>query len=110
MTDEEIMQYDNVPATVAAKYLGVAPQTLMLGMRYGANPVGWAIDGKRWTYVIPPERLVKWKHGDTPSLTLDGYVKLITIELKKIIRELIEVELKTLQNEVFLGMPYKKKE
>ncbi len=68
MTENDIKQYDNVPVTVAAKYLDVNPQYLRIGLQRNRLPFGSAVqvsgreDG-RWSYQISPGALINWKEG-----------------------------------------------
>lgn len=65
---EEIKKYDNVPVTVASKFLGVSPQYIRIGLQRNRLPFGSAVqtsgqeDG-HWSYQISPNALINWKEG-----------------------------------------------
>ena len=48
-------EYDDVPPTVAAKYLGVALNLIYEGLKKQTLPIGSAVqsDSGRWRYSIP---------------------------------------------------------
>ncbi|SCY03234.1 hypothetical protein [Ruminococcus sp. YE282] len=58
-------EYDDVPPTVAAKYLGVALNFIYEGLKKQKLPIGSALqsDSGRWTYNIPCARLKAYAHG-----------------------------------------------
>lgn len=63
-TEEELRQYRDVPLTQAAAYLGVTKGKLAAAIQAGVCPIGVAVNaGSRWSYIIPPERLIKWYKG-----------------------------------------------
>lgn len=69
-TDEEILQYDNVPPQVAGLYLGNSSTTIIRALQQGRVPFGWAAlneDTGTYTYNISPGGLVEYKHhGGSP--------------------------------------------
>lgn len=58
-------EYDDVPPTVAAEYLGVALNFVYKGLQKQTLPIGAAVqsDKGRWTYNIPCERLKAYASG-----------------------------------------------
>lgn len=65
---EQIQNYDNVPVTIASKYLGVSPQYIRIGLQRERLPFGSAVQtsGKEdghWSYQISPSALINWKEG-----------------------------------------------
>lgn len=66
ITDQDILQYDNVPVDIASKYLDTSGQYIRVGLQRGRLPFGSAVDmgGKgKYTYQISPGALVNWKNG-----------------------------------------------
>ncbi len=68
ITDEEILKYDNIPVSIAAKYLGVGQMYIRIGLRRNRLPFGTAVqvsekeDGQ-WSYHVSPGLLVSYKTG-----------------------------------------------
>lgn len=58
-------EYDDVPPTIAAKYLGVALNFVYDGLKQKALPIGTAVQSEkgRWTYNIPCDRLKAYASG-----------------------------------------------
>lgn len=58
-------EYDDVPPTVAAKYLGVALNFIYEGIKKQTLPIGSAVqsDSGRWSYSIPCARLKTYASG-----------------------------------------------
>lgn len=68
MKDEEILKYDNVPISVASKYLATSQQYIRIGLQKERLPFGSAVqvgDKDKWTYQISPGALIKWKNGES---------------------------------------------
>ena len=65
-------EYVDVPPTVAAKFLGVAPTIIYNGLRQGRLPFGSAAQGDKggWVYNIPAERLKMYATGVDISLLI----------------------------------------
>lgn len=68
ITDEDILKYDNVPVSVAAKYLGVGQMYIRIGLRRNRLPFGTAVqvsekENGQWSYHISPGLLVSYKTG-----------------------------------------------
>lgn len=65
---EQILKQINVKVTDAAKYLGVSPQYIRIGLQRNRLPFGSAVqtsgleDG-HWSYQISPQALINWKEG-----------------------------------------------
>lgn len=62
---ENIMNYKNVPVSVAAKLLDVSPMYIRIGLRNNRLPIGSAvqISGTQWTYHISPGLLKEYIEG-----------------------------------------------
>ena len=58
-------EYDDVPPTVAAKFVGVALNFVHDGLKLKALPIGTAVQSEkgRWTYNIPCDRLKAYASG-----------------------------------------------
>ena len=70
-TEEEILSYQNVPVTLAARYIGWGPPTLYRALQEGRAPFGFAVECKgMWAHNISPGLLIKYKHGDLPTYRL----------------------------------------
>ena len=68
MTNEEILKYENVPPSVAAKFLNVSAQYIRVGLQRNRLPFGSAVqvsgkDDGKWCYQISPMALINWKEG-----------------------------------------------
>lgn len=64
-TDEEILQYQDVPIPVASKYIAMSTTTLSRALQTGRAPFGFAVQNPKtqsWSYNISPGGLVKYKH------------------------------------------------
>jgi len=72
MTEEELMQYRNVPPPVAAKYLDKSPPFVYKGLQCGRLPFGTAVqmDGGKWSYDIPPKSLIAYVNGTLPVIMI----------------------------------------
>ena len=78
-TDEEIMQYSNVPYTLAAKYIGWSDLTVRYALQQGRAPFGVAVQNHStgtWSYNISPGLLIKYKSGDIPAYRLKEVLEL----------------------------------
>ena len=64
-TDNEILEMDNVPPKVAAKYLNTALLFIYYGMQQHTLPFGSAVQnpGGKWSYHISPGLLVAYQRG-----------------------------------------------
>ncbi len=85
-TDEEILAYDCVPVSVAARYLGWTEQTLRLALREARAPFGVAVADKDLTYKISPGGLVKYKREGVPVLSYETIREM----LKSIVAEAVQ--------------------
>lgn len=55
VTDEEILALDNVPVSLAARYLGSSTATLYEALQDERVPFGWAVQrNSNWAYHISP--------------------------------------------------------
>lgn len=71
--DKDILECKKVSINMAASYLGISGRTLMQGLREGKFPFGVAIQhAVKWTYVIPPARLIAWATAADTSGKGDG--------------------------------------
>ena len=77
-TDEEILAYNNVPADVAAQYIGWSTCNIYRALQQERAPFGMAArtTESTWTYNISPGLLVKYKHGDLQSWRLNEVIQL----------------------------------
>lgn len=63
ITDEEILSMKEVPARIAADYLGMTYPMLTWKLQQGQLPFGTAKKKKEWSYHISPQALVEYKNG-----------------------------------------------
>lgn len=66
MKEEEILKYDNVPVSIASKYLATSQQYIRIGLQKERLPFGTAVqvgEKNKWTYQISPGALINWKNG-----------------------------------------------
>lgn len=83
-TDEEIMSYDNVPVSLAAKYIGWSSCNVVYALQQERAPFGCAAKtgedpetGRTtYTYNISPGLLVGYKHGTIQAWHLGELIKL----------------------------------
>ncbi len=64
--EDEIRGYQNVPVSLAAKYLGISELCVRCGIKEGRLPIGAAIQGsgtRRMRYHISPWRLIRYQRG-----------------------------------------------
>ncbi len=76
-TDEEILSYDSVPVSVAARYLGWTENNVRLALREGTAPFGIAIKDRQLCYKITPGGLVTFKRSGTPVASFDTLLLLV---------------------------------
>lgn len=76
-TDEEIQSYDNVPVSVAARYLGWTEHNVRLALREGTAPFGIAIKDKQICYKITPGGLITFKRRGAPVMNFDTMLLLV---------------------------------
>ena len=70
-TDEEILNYANVPVTVAATYIGASTATLYEALQDERAPFGFAVRREgQWAYNISPGALVRYKREGLPMYRL----------------------------------------
>lgn len=68
MKEEEILKYDNVPISIASKFLDTSQQYIRIGLQKERLPFGSAVqvgDKDKWTYQISPGALINWKNGES---------------------------------------------
>lgn len=65
ITDETILEYDNVPVCIAAQYLGTSQQFIRILLQQERAPIGTAVQmsGTKWTYHVSPGLLIEYKNG-----------------------------------------------
>ena len=64
VTAADIMEMDDVPVEIAAKYLGKSKGFIMASLRDKTLPIGaGTLMAKRWVYHISPGMLVAYKTG-----------------------------------------------
>ena len=91
VTDEEILQYANVPVYIAAQYIGWSTSTLYYALQDGRAPFGFAschenANGETcWTYNISARLLIAYRAGTLPYMGLSALVKLLFGELEALI-------------------------
>lgn len=75
VTQEEVLNYDNVPSKVAAEYLGVSIPYIHARLRSGRAVYGDAVlnPGGKWSYHISPGMLVAYKTG-TLALNIVNHI------------------------------------
>lgn len=98
-SDEEIKQYDNVPVTLAARYIGWSAQTVYRALQEERAPFGIAVECEgNWAYNISPGLLVKYKRGELPTYRLreveeiasDGIRRIIDSQMK-LMRDKVDI-------------------
>lgn len=85
-TDNEILALDNVPAYLAARYIGWSTPTIYRSLQEGRAPFGFGVEctGK-WAYNISPGLLVKYKNGDLPTYRLKEVEELAVSGIERIL-------------------------
>lgn len=78
-TDDQIRAYGNVPLSVASRYLHTNNNTLKVAMLKGRCPIGFAVSTEtgHTKYVIPADRLIKWRRGDSVTAGHDVADKIL---------------------------------
>ena len=61
MTEAEILTAEKVTPEMAGKYLGCPTQFIRAGLEFKCLPFGAAVQGKRWSYYISGQALIKFK-------------------------------------------------
>lgn len=80
-TEEEILQYDNVPFAIAAKFIGWSDVTVRYALQQERAPFGMAAqnpDKGTWSYNISPGLLIAYKRGELQAWKLSNLMKLVT--------------------------------
>lgn len=96
-TDEEILNYDNVPVDVAARYLDWPEQTVRLALREGRATFGVAVRDRAVTYKISPGGLVRYKRDGVPCFDYQTIQELI----RGVVTETIQEEMSDFKLEFF---------
>lgn len=88
-TDEEILAYNNVPADVAAQYIGWSTCNIYRALQQERAPFGMAArtSETKWTYNISPGLLVKYKAGEIQAYKLNEVIKLAADGIEEILDE-----------------------
>lgn len=76
-TDDEVLSYDCVPVSVAARYLDWTERTVRLAIREGKAPFGIAIQDRQLVYKISPGGLVEYKRHGVPAPSYDSLLLLV---------------------------------
>lgn len=82
-TDEYIRNCKKVTVGIAAKYLGIGPMAVSIGVRNNLLPIGFAIHNEErdsrfsesWTYNIIAERLIAYKYGKISEIHVQNIEK-----------------------------------
>ena len=91
-TDEEILQYDNVPIEVASRYLGSSTATLYEALQDERAPFGWAVHrNAQWAYHISPGALVRYKREGLPLYKLKDVSDIVCGDVERLINKKMEV-------------------
>nr|DAE41147.1 MAG TPA: Pyocin activator protein PrtN [Caudoviricetes sp.] len=91
VTDEDILALDNVPVSLAARYLGSSTATLYEALQDERVPFGWAVQrNSNWAYHISPGGLVKYKHGELTMYKLRDVSKIICEDVSRLIDQRME--------------------
>lgn len=98
-TDEEILELDNVPVDVTARYLGWTEQNVRLALRESRAPFGIAIPGDKGalTYKISPGGLVKYKREGAPVVSYETLLMMV----KEAVSGVITPEVESLRADLF---------
>lgn len=88
ITDDEILAMNEVPARLAADYLGMTYPMLTWKLQQGELPFGTARKNKVWAYHINPQALVNYKHGAED----DSILKVIHKQLEENRKQLTEIQ------------------
>lgn len=63
--EADLLARENVSVTMAAQYMGVAKSVLSVAIQKNRMPFAFAVKrGEKWSYVIPPKRLIAWYTGE----------------------------------------------
>lgn len=97
-TDEEILSYNNVPVSVAAKYIGWSTCNIYWALQQERAPFGMAtqtgVNKKtglpNWTYNISPGLLVKYKNGEIQAYKLNEVIKLAADGIQEVLDARLE--------------------
>lgn len=86
-SDEEILSYDNVPVSVASRYLGWPEKTVRLALREGRTSFGTAIRDNGITHKISPGGLVRYKREGFPCMDYETIKYMIEDIVRRVVRE-----------------------
>lgn len=87
-SEEEIRSCDNVPVTLAAKYIGWSAPTLYRALQEGRAPFGFAVEcNGSWAYNISPGLLVRYKGGDLPTYRLKELEEISVDAIRRLLEE-----------------------
>lgn len=85
--DEEILSYDNVPISVASRYLAWTENTVRLALREGRVSFGTVIRGNGLTYKISPGGLVRYKREGAPCMDYETIKSMLEDIVRRVARE-----------------------
>ena len=89
-SEAEIMQHDNVPADLAARFIGWSTPTLYFALQQERAPFGMAVQNQStgtWTYNISPGALVRYKKGELPTYKLKEVINLAAEGVEQVISQ-----------------------
>lgn len=89
-TDTEILEYENVPVDVAARYLDWTEQTVRLALREGRVTFGVAVKDRALTYKISPGGLVKYKREGIPCFDYETIQHMVRTVVSSVIKTEID--------------------
>lgn len=76
-TEQQILEYDNVPYTLAARFIGWSDVSVRYALQEHRAPFGIAAQNpetKTWAYNISPGALVRYKRGELEYFTLNTLI------------------------------------
>ena len=87
--EDEILEQNNVPVEMAARYIGWSTTTLYYALQEQRAPFGCAVKSPNggWAYNISPGLLVRYKRGDLPTYRLTEVIDLAAEGVERIINE-----------------------
>lgn len=91
-SDQDILNYNNVPVDVAAKYIGWSSCNVVRALQQERAPFGMAAQtsATTWTYNISPGLLVKYKNGELQAYRLNEVIKLAADGVEQVINSRME--------------------
>ena len=90
ISEEEILSHANVPAYLAAQFIGWSTATLYRALQEQRAPFVFGVQNQEtgsWAYNISPGLLVKYKRGDLPTYKLREVEELAADGIERIVNE-----------------------